>query len=222
MSEPEIEPGTVAQDPVERRRPVGAPALANEESSGRRILILIAAICLGFAGVWTYIFLNQKPPVAAGVITQLAAVPIHTELRQGGTMQEGRGGGVDVEDQVLVLVNATVKNTSRIPIFPFEQTGTLTLPTGEQKRARALSTVDMMRAFRAYPALAAAHAPVLGPSLHREVSLQPGEAEHGLVLFSFPIKQEDWESRRSFDLELSIRWQQRNLVVPEPASPLPR
>jgi hypothetical protein len=191
----------------------------DSEGSGRRTLALIAAIAFGFAAIWSFIFLTQKPPVAAGVITGLAAVPIHTELRQGGTAEEGQGGGIDAQDQVLVLVNATVRDIARIPLFPFEQTGTLTLPTGEQKRVRAVSTTDMMRAFRAYPQLAAAHVAMTGsvptPSLIRVTTLKPGEAEHGLVLFSFPIKKEDWDSRRSFDMEISFRWQ-RDLAIEEP------
>ena len=199
------------------------PSPRFEEGSGRRTLALIAAIAFAFAAVWAYIFLTQKPPVAAGVITGLVAVPIHTELRQGGTAEQGRGGGVEATDQVLVLVNATIRDTAKIPLFPFEQMGTLTLPTGEQKRVRALSTTDMMRAFRAYPALAAAHVALTGnvptPSLLREITLKPGQAEHGLVLFSLPIKKEDWDARRSFEMDISMRWQ-RDLSIAEPTPKL--
>jgi len=191
-----------------------------DEGSSRRTLALIVAIAFAFAAVWAYVFMTQKPPVAAGVITGLMAVPIHTELRQGGTEEEGKGGGVEATDQVLVLVNATIKDTAKIPLFPVEQTGTLTLANGEQQRLHAVSTTDMMRAFRAYPALAAAHMAITGsaptPSLLRETTLKPGEAEHGLVLFSFPIETADWEGRRRFDMEISFRWQ-RDLAIEEPA-----
>ena len=193
----------------------------DDQDTGRRTLALIAAIAFAFAAVWAFIFLTQKPPFAAGVITGLIAVPIHTELRQGGNEQEGHGGGVEAEDQVLVLVNTTVKNTSKIPLFPYEQTGVLTLPTGEQKHVRAVSPNDMMRAFREYPGLAAAHLAITGfvptPALARETTLQPQQAEHGLVLFAFPLSKQDWETRRSFDLELGVRWQRPlELAEPEP------
>jgi hypothetical protein len=187
------------------------------EGSSRRIVLLIAVICFAFAGVWSYVFFTTKPPVAAGVITQIVAVPIHTEMKTGGTAEEGVGGGVESNDQLFVLVNATIKDTVRIPLFPFEQMGTFTTTNGEQKRIRALSPYDMMRAFRAYPALAAAHANLLGPALPRETTLHPGEAEHGVVLFSFPMTKEDWDNRRSFDLDISFRWQ-RDLVILEPAA----
>ena len=192
------------------------------QDSGRRTLALIAAIAFAFAAVWAFIFLTQTPPYAAGVITGVVAVPIHTELRQGGNEQQGQGGGVEAEDQVLVLVNTTVKNTSKIPLFAYEQTGVLTLPTGEQKHARAVSPDDMMRAFRAYPELAAAHfamtaASAPTPALARETTLQPQQAEHGLVLLAFPLAKQDWETRRSFDLELGFRWQRPlELAEPEP------
>jgi hypothetical protein len=188
-----------------------------EEGSSRKVLLLIVAVCLAFAGVWCYVFLTTKPPVAAGVITQIAAVPIHTEMKTGGTAEEGVGGGVETTDELFVLVNATVRDRTKIPLFPFEQMGKLTTQLGEQKQARALSTYDMMRAFRAYPALAAAHAGMAGPALARETTLKPNEAEHGLVLFMFPLTKADWDSRRSFDLDISFRWQ-KDLVVMEPAA----
>jgi hypothetical protein len=198
-------------------------AYGDDGSSGRRTVALIAAVAFAFAAVWAYIFFSQKPPVAEGSINGLVEVPIHTEIRQGGTAEEGHGGGVEAEDQIFVLVNATVKDTAKIPLFPFEQTGTLTLPTGEQKRIPALSTTDMMRAFRAYPALAKAHTSMIGgaptPSLLRETTLKPGEAETGLVLFAFPVNQQDWDARRSFDMEISFRWQ-RDLALAEPAPKL--
>lgn len=198
------------------------PSEHEAEGSGRRILILIAALCIGFAGVWSYILLNTKPPVAAGVMTGLVGVPIHTELRQGGTRDQGIGGGLQMTDQVLVLANATVRDTAKIPLFPFEQTGTLTLANGEQQSVHALSTVDMMRAFRAYPQLAAAHVTLAGtaatPSLHRENTLKPGEAEHGLVLFSYPITKDVWETRRSFEMAISFRWQ-KDLILAQPQQP---
>ncbi len=225
MSDSSLAPsaGDPASLPTEANSSGRFPDPEDSQGSGRRTLALIAAIAFAFAAVWAFIFLTQKPPLAAGVMTGLAAVPIHTELRQGGTAEEGKGGGVQSQDQVLVLVNATVRDIARIPLFPFEQMGTLTLPTGEQKRVRAVSTNDMMRAFRAYPALAAAHVTMTGaiptPSLIRETTLKPGEAEHGLVLFAFPIKQEDWDSRRSFDMDISFRWQ-RDLTMAEPAPKL--
>jgi hypothetical protein len=194
---------------------------AEKEGSGRGMLALIAAVCLAFASIWAFIFYSQKPPSARATITQMTAVPVHTELRQSGTQQEGVGGGVEAEDQVFVLMAVSARSTAKIPIFPYEQTGTLTLPTSEQKHARALSPTDMERAFVAYPALAAAKNKLVASgapaqALPRDTTLKPGESEQGLVLVSFPIKQEEWETRRTFDLEIPLRWQ-RELELAQPA-----
>ena len=193
---------------------------AETEGRGRGMLALIAAVCIAFAAIWSFIFYSQKPPAGQGMILQMVAVPVHTELRQSGTQQEGVGGGVEAEDQVFVLMAASLKSTAKIPIFPFELTGTLTLPNGEQKHARALSPTDMQRAFTAYPALAAARNAAVAhgapaEALPRDTTLKPGEWEQGLVLVSFPIHKDEWETRRTFDLDIPLRWQ-RQLELAQP------
>ncbi len=193
-------------------------ASLQQEGSARLTLSLILALCVGFAAVWAYVFLSQKPPVASGAITALVAVPVHYEVRNGGSLQEGQGGGVDAEDQVFVLAAVTVKSATKLPLYAWEQTGTLTTPEGEQKRVRALSPTDAERAFAAYPRLAQARRSLsAGDALPREATLQPGQSEQGFALFAFPLKAEDWETRRTFDIAVSFRWQ-RELVLDQPST----
>jgi hypothetical protein len=187
------------------------------ERNGRWVLILILAVCTSTAGVWAYVFLNQKPPVAAGAITAIQAVPTHYELRNGGTADQGVGGGVERTDQLFVLVQASVRNQAQTRIFPYEQTGTLTLATGEQQQSRALSPGDAAQATAAFPALASARKGLSAGLLPRETTLEPGTTEQGVLLFVFSGTKKQWDARRSFALSLPLRWQ-RTLIVPEPGA----
>ena len=194
---------------------------AEKEGHSRRIVILIAVICVAFASVWSFVLLNQKPPVATGSVTSVAAYPIHTELREGGTREQGTGGGVEAEDQLFIFAEVTVQNTAKIPLFPFEQMGTLTLDDGEQKRVRALSPREVLQVFQTFPQqLAAIRASMPGPVLQRETTIQPGHSEHGLAVFALQsLKKEDWDGRRPFEVTISMRWQP-DLVLAEKPAPI--
>ncbi len=192
------------------------PTRFSEQTSGRFTMALILAICLAFSAVTAYVFYNQKPPVAAGAITRLSAYPIHSELRQGGSREQGVGGGVESQDEVLVLAEVDVRNTWTGPLFLYQEQGTLTSPEGVQKQVAAASASEVGQAFRFWPQLGKQTLPVIP----REATLQQGQTLHGLMLFAFPIPQAEWEARRSFDATLGFRLQ-RPLVLEQPRQTVP-
>ena len=183
----------------------------SEQTSGRFTMALILAICLAFASVTAYVFYNQKPPVAAGTITRLSEYPIHMALRQSGSREQGLGGGVESEDEVLVLAEVDLRNTWTGPLFLYQEQATLTSPEGEQKQVLASSASETGQAFRFFPQLGRQALPVIP----REATLKPGQTLHGLMLFAFPIARAEWEARRGFDVTLGFRWQ-RPLVLDQP------
>ncbi len=102
----------------------------------RRTFGLILAVSCVFFGMWAYIFVHQKPRVADGAIQAITVVPLHTELRQGGTMSEGYGGGVQKSDELYVWVAFEMKNlTSDVPLYATQQRATLTLPDAQHQFA---------------------------------------------------------------------------------------
>ena len=218
MSTPSNPP--VAPDPSlsTPEAPCPPPRFSHPEKEGasRRIVILIAVICVAFASVWAFVLFNQKPPVASGSVTKVVAYPIHTELRQGGTLKEGVGGGVESEDQLFVFAEVTVQSTAKIPLFPFEQMGTLILDDGESKRVRALSPREVLQVFQTFPQLAPIRAAMPGPVLQRETTIKPYSSEHGLVVFALPLKKEDWDMRRPFEVAISFRWQPDLVIAEKP------
>ena len=182
----------------------------SEQTSGRFTMALIFAVCLCFSAVTAYVFYNQKPPVAAGAITRLAEYPIHSELRQSGSREEGVGGGIEASDEVLVLTEVDLRNTSKGPLFLYREEGTLTSPEGEEKHVFAAGAGEIRQAFAIWPQLGKLTLPIIP----RETTLAPGQAMRGMMLFAYPIRQEEWDARRSFDATLMFRWQRPLLLEP--------
>ncbi len=185
---------------------------AYDAGKSHRTLALIAATCIMFFLVWAYVFFEQKPRVADGVIQSITAVPLHTEFRQGGTMREGYGGGMQKYDEMYVWVAFSMKNlTEDVPLYETGQRATLTLPDGEQQFAYAASPSDIakvktIRQLKQVP----------GTLVPHELTLKPGEQTQGLALFAFPITQQTWDTRREFSVAVSFQWQ-RDLAMKEKA-----
>ncbi len=187
------------------------PEYVYDEGKSRRTMTLIAATCIMFFLAWAYVFFLQKPRVADGTIEAITAIPLHTELRQGGTMSEGYGGGVEKTDEVLVWVAFNMKNlTADVPLFETGQRATLTLPDGEEKFAVAETPTEVAK-LRAYSKVKQ----VPGPLMPRELTLAPGKAARGLALFVFPVDRQTWDTRREFSVAVAFQWQ-RDLALREP------
>lgn len=181
-----------------------------DPASSRRIVVLIAVICFLFAGVWAYVFILQKPRVADGAIEKIAAAPLHTEIRVGGTMAEGVGGGVEKHDQMLVWVAMDMRNlTLEIPLFETNQRATLSFPDGEQFFAYAERPEEIEKLRRVPGALV-----VNGALLPREMTLSPKQSAAGLALFVFPVTKQQWDTRREFSVAVSFQYQ-RDLALKE-------
>ena len=193
---------------------------AYDPTQSRRIVIMIALICFMFAAVWAYIFYHQQPRVADGAIEAITAIPLHTELREGGTMREGSGGSVQKSDEMLVWVAFTMKNlTPAIPLFETRQRATLSMPDGQQMFAMAENPSEVAK-VRAYPKLQqmssspVSHSLMTGALVPLEMTLAPQQSTEGLALFAFPVTQQVWDTRREFSVDVSFQYQ-RDLAMKE-------
>ena len=187
------------------------PEYVYDAGKSRRTMTLIAATCIMFFLAWAYVFFLQKPRVADGVIESITVVPLHTELRQGGTMSEGYGGGIEKTDEVLVWVAFRMKNlTSDVPLYEIGQRATLTLPDGEEKFAAAQTPMQVAK-LRAY----SKGKQVPGELMPQSLTLTPGKGAQGLALFAFPVTKQAWDTHREFSIAVSFQWQ-RDLALKEP------
>jgi hypothetical protein len=182
----------------------------DEPHSGSNALkVVLIAVVLVVAAIGAYVYFGEKPPVAAGEIVHLTAVPIHQESHMPAAA--GMPGQQEAFDQVLVLAQVKLRNQSKIPLFLNDMFASLQLPEDLERRSLAVNRTDFARAFIAYPQLL----PLKGDPIVRDVTIEPGQSIEGMMLFPFPMTRDDYEKRKSLDIEV-IFLHQKTLVLRAP------
>jgi hypothetical protein len=184
--------------------------LIDQPGGGKNaLLVTIAAIVLVTAAIGLYVYLGEKPPVAAGEITKMWVYSVHTKTRP--FVGEGASGDPESFDQVLILAQVKLRNQSKIPLYVWDMSTSLKGDNGEDIDASAVSVNDFSRAFVAYPKMRLAKA----PPLLRETTLEPGQEVEGRMLTHYTITKEEWERRRGLSFIIRFRYQ-KNLVLTPP------
>ena len=172
---------------------------------------MIAAIVVSLA-LGLYVYLGQRPPVAAGEVLQTTVYPVHTVINNsGGIAQEGMAGSSESYDQVLILTKIKIRNQTDINLFLQDISSAIKLPDGSEQENVAASDRDMDRVFQAYPSLSSLRA----ASIPRDITLAPGQAAEGLAIFNYPLSKEQWDKLPTANVVVSFM-HQKNLEVAIP------
>jgi hypothetical protein len=180
-----------------------------QDPSSNALKVVLMALVLVVAAIGAYVYFGEKPPVAAGEIVHLTAVPIHHE----STTPEAAGmpGQDESYDQVLVMAQVKLHNQSQGPLFLREMFAALILPDDLERRSLAVNRTDFARAFIAYPQLL----PLKGDPIVRDITIEAGQTVEGMMLFPFPITREQYDKKRSLDINV-IFMHQKTLVLRAP------
>lgn len=182
--------------------------MSDRNGAGTHPLIAgLAAVIIVVACIGGYVWVNNKPPVHAGQVLSVTAYPIHRELSTGSGLG-GVNGGNNVYDEVIVIANVRIKSQTDIPLFLHDMYGDVTLANGEVQRDLAASGSDFRKVFVAYPALA----PQQKPPMPRGITLAPGQQIDGQMVFHYPISQQDWNSRKAFNIDVEFI-HQKDLIL---------
>ncbi|HET6220269.1 MAG TPA: hypothetical protein VFE27_24790 [Acidobacteriaceae bacterium] len=172
--------------------------------------VVIAAIVLSIA-LGLYVYLGQRPPVAAGEILTMNLYPVHTLVNNGGGGDSGMPGNPEYYDQLLILAKIKIRNQTDIPLFMQDISATIKLPDGSEQVNVTASDKDIDRVFQAYPSLSYLRA----DSIRRDITLTPGQSVQGLTIFNFPITKEQWDMLQSAKVVVSFM-HQKNLEISLP------
>jgi hypothetical protein len=170
--------------------------------------VAIATIVLVIA-VAIFVFFVRQPPESAGQILQVNYYPMHSTENEGG--DSGMPGASQPYDQLIILTKVQVRNQTNIPLFLQDISANVTMPDGSKMSSIGAGSSDFDRIFHAFPSLA----PLRSAPFDRNATLKPGESIEGLAIFSFPYSQQQWNSRKSGDIEVSFL-HQKNLVLTFP------
>jgi hypothetical protein len=171
--------------------------------------LVIAAIAVSVA-IGLYVYLSQKPPVAAGEVLQVTLYPVHTRINNGGGV-DGMAGSSEFYDQLLILTRIRVRNQTDIPLFLQDIRAKVTLPDGSQQVNVVAGAKDMDRVFQAYPSLNSLRA----DPIPRDITLTPGQSVEGLAIFNFPFTKDQWDKLQTAKVAISfIHQKDLEFVVP--------
>jgi hypothetical protein len=169
--------------------------------------LVIAAIVVSIA-LGIYVYLGQKPPVAAGEILTMNLYPVHTLINNGGGGDNGMPGTAEYYDQLLILAKIKIRNQTDIPLFMQDISATIKLPDGSEQVNVTAGDKDMDRVFQAYPSLNYLRT----DSIRRDITLTPGQSVQGLTIFNFPITKEQWDTLQTAKVVVSFM-HQKNLEM---------
>lgn len=161
---------------------------------------IIAAVVAAF-----YIF-DTPPPASHGKVLSLEVFPI-SNTTGGGVISGGVSGQPESFNEVIVLANVELKNTSKAPLDLFDLDSYLDIPNTDTYEDGAASHQDFERVFLAYPQLKSKEA----APLRRDITLQPGQDVIGQLVFHYPITLDQWKARKS--LHIVVDWKHQNNLV---------
>lgn len=145
-----------------------------------------------------YVFLNPPPTEPQG---ELLDIKLYIPPTQP---VEARGGVVlasatQPRTTLLVLTPVRIRNTSDEPFSIFDISGVVRLGNAEYDSEDA-STEDFQKVFRYYPDLIAYQQQ---PLLRHSV-IRPGETLQGMLIFNYPLTDDQWNMRTSFQVKTSF------------------
>jgi len=141
------------------------------------------------------------PVLIAAVAIALIAGGFHffgkTEPVSSGAIREVVAAEQPDKASVLVLVRVVVDNKGEKPFWVRATRVSLKTSQGEWTD-EAASAVDYDRYFQAYPDLAAHRA----PPLKVEASIPARSSQEGIVLVSFPVSKQAFDTRQSLTVTI--------------------
>jgi hypothetical protein len=153
------------------------------------IAAAVIAVLLAF-----YLVGSRKPPTSSGSVSRVIALPMHIESK--GSIAPGMAGTVDQDveksDSIIVAIALDVKNAIQKPMYIKGLEAKLVTKKGELTDDAAPAS-DYERIVQAYPQL---NMGTIKP-FQSESSIAANTDQQGLMVVSFPISRDDWESRKS-------------------------
>ncbi len=171
-----------------------APHIVQIESSSswRTLLAPAVIVIVGLAIAWAlFAHFGISKPDASGAVLRELAYPVQVD---GGSSQADAGmeGATAEQDEVILLVQAKVTNTSQKPLSIFDLVSDVKLD-GENNRSTAALPEDIDRLVQRFPDLA----PMRMQPLARHQVIAPGQSAEGLMVFNYPWSKQQWDKRQA-------------------------
>jgi hypothetical protein len=158
----------------------------------------VIATLVVLAGIAGYVLLNPLPSGPVGEVLDIKLYAPHSPGAEadGGVVLASTG---HPGNPLLVLTPVKIHNSGDKPFSIFDISGVVRFSNAEYDSAD-VSPEDFRKVFQYYPDLAS----YSQPPLLRDSVIQPGETLKGLLIFNFPLTEEEWDVRKSFHVTASF------------------
>jgi hypothetical protein len=189
----------------------GSPEIAQVEEPGswRSLVVPAIVVILGLGIAWAlFAHYGKDKPDASGTILSQRVYPVVVDPGTQPTDQGMAGDAEPRQDEVLLLVDAKVTNISHRPITLFDMVANVKVD-GQDNQSVAALPEDIDRAFQAFPDLSASRT----QPLLRHQTIAPGQSVQGLMVFSYPWSQQQWDKHTAANITVSFQ-DARSVVIP--------
>jgi hypothetical protein len=169
-------------------------------SPGRFALRIVLAILIPCSVIAAVVYFGRTRPDAGGEVARVSVFPIDAHIHGAVPGATGMAGAEETYHQLLVFTLVRVRNLTNAPLRIDDFWAVVNLPNGDSDRSLAASDRDFDRVFDAYPQLT----PIKMDPLRRDISIPPGGSVDGLLVFNYPISQQQWATRKSFNVTVSF------------------
>jgi len=145
-----------------------------------------------------YVLLNPLPPGPQGQVLDVKLYVPHTQTSEVDD-DTAPVSAPQPNRTLLVLSPVKIHNTGDKPFSIFDLSGVLRLGNAEYDSAD-VSAEDFRKVFQYYPDLVAYEQ---HPLLRHSV-IQPGATVEGLLIFNYPLSEDQWDMRTSFEVKASF------------------
>jgi hypothetical protein len=189
-------PKTPAKTAPHSAPDAGHIPITEEMDSPKWTLPPIVPIVIALAGVAIVVaivaFANRAKPTATGSIMKVLSAQM-----------EG--------DNTMVAVDLRFDNATEGKLWIKNISSELTGPDGKKYNDSAAPAVDVDRYLTAFPVLAEGK---LEP-LKEEMQIPPKGSQSGMVIFSYPIKKADFDSRKSLAVQIDF-YDRASMILKNP------
>jgi hypothetical protein len=173
---------------------VSDPTFSQPERRSYALPIIVALVLLAAAAAGAAHFYPGGSITATHLNTSI--LPTHTVFKSDSIVV----GPAQTSDVLFIVSTVRVDNGSRIPISLDGLSCTFTDPTGAILSVKAVTKQDLPNVETSFPTLK----PLVPSLLQPEANIDPGKSVKGTILFSLPFTRQQWETRKSADIQLAL------------------
>lgn len=187
---------------------------ASEPSPVRKLLLTGLLVALVLAAAFGIFYHHENHARLQATATRVLTLPLHTVYKSA----KGSVAAMDAdetEDSVYIVPLLRVQNSSDVPLFIKDLTGSVTLQDGRDNPGRRIGPSDRDRLQQMVPGITPLLKQANLPALDPEQQIAPGATAEGYAIFLYTMPATEWDKRQSANVRIDF-YHQDAVTIPLP------